>query len=377
MEPAAHLFSYLFLVRRAFLNIYNYILGDSRPAIALRASVWESIFTNDLRRYRRSVYERLVDIPTLITGPSGTGKELVARAIGLSQYIPFDEARKQFPDMQANRFHALNLSACSPTLIESELFGHAKGAFTGAIAERHGWFAQCQPFGAVFLDEIGELETPFQVKLLRVVQQRTFSRLGETTEQRFAGKLIGATNRDLATEIRAGRFREDLYYRMCSDRIVTPSLRSQLDDRPDDLHALVSHIAKRFVGEQEFSDFADQVVAWIQQNLGNDYPWHGNIRELEQCISSFLIRGSYQPQLPTQEAHMSPSATQQSWIAPIFTGELTAEETLKRYVTWVYHRSGSYEEAARRLGVDRRTVKCKLDEQLLSKWQKRSDEPAQ
>ena len=130
---ASHLFACFFQIRRAFDLIFRHIIGASRPAANLRATVWQSIFTHDMRRYRRSLYRRMHDVTTLVTGPSGTGKELVARAIGLSRYIPFDPDREMFVADLDGSFHALNLSALSPTLIESELFGHRKGAFTGAL----------------------------------------------------------------------------------------------------------------------------------------------------------------------------------------------------------------------------------------------------
>ena len=242
-EPA-HIFAGFFQVRRAFHHIFDYIVGQSLPAARLRAAVWQSIFTHDMRRYRRSLYNRMSDIATLISGPSGTGKELVARAVGLSRYIPFDEKKACFTDDFRGSFHAVNISALSPTLIESELFGHAKGSFTGATADRAGWLEQCKPLGTVFMDEIGELDPSIQAKMLRVVQSRTFARVGETQTRPFHGKLIAATNRDLAEEMRTGRFREDLYYRLCSDLITTTPLREQLADAPEDLHNLVLFAAR-------------------------------------------------------------------------------------------------------------------------------------
>ena len=213
----------LFQIRRAFDLIFRHIVGASRPAADLRAAVWQSIFTHDMRRYRRSLYRRMHDVTTLITGPSGTGKELVARAIGLSRYIPFDPDREAFVGTIAGSFHALNLSALSPTLIESELFGHRKGAFTGALEDRVGWLESCPPHGTVLLDEIGEVDAAIQVKLLRVLQTREFQRIGETTPRAFRGKLIAATNRDLETAMHAGRFREDLLmnFRLCMVLIGT------------------------------------------------------------------------------------------------------------------------------------------------------------
>ena len=217
-EPA-HIFAGFFQVRRAFHHIFDYIVGQSLPTARVRGAVWQSIFTHDMRRYRRSLYNRMSDIATLISGPSGTGKELVARAVGLSRYIPFDEKKACFTDDFRGSFHAVNISALSPSLIESELFGHAKGSFTGATADRAGWLEQCKPLGTVFMDEIGELDPSIQAKMLRVVQSRTFARVGETQTRPFHGKLVAATNRDLAEDMRTGRFREDLYYRLCSDLI--------------------------------------------------------------------------------------------------------------------------------------------------------------
>ncbi len=243
----AHLFAGLHQIRRAFTNIFDFLIGESEPATRLRASVWQSLFTHDLRRYRRTLYSRMNEFATLITGPSGSGKELIAQAIGRSQYVPFDPEREKFhvTTGAAEPFIAVNLAALSPTLIESELFGHRQGAFTGAIADRIGWFERCPASGAVFLDEIGELDPALQVKLLRVAQSRDYSRLGESTPRRFGGKLLAATNRDLAAEMRAGRFREDLYYRLCSDCVQAPALREQLADRPAALAGLVRYLRAR------------------------------------------------------------------------------------------------------------------------------------
>ena len=360
-QPAWQIFSFLCQIHRAFHNIFTFILGDSLPSAKLRASVWQSIFTCDLQRYRNGLFARMTNLPSLITGPSGTGKEIVARAIGLSQFIPFDPVKKCFPTTDESSFSPLNLSAMSANLIESELFGHRKGSFTGAIADRKGWLELCQPSGAVFLDEIGELDPAIQVKLLRVVQQRTFSRTGETTERRFVGKLIGATNRNLSDEMKAGRFREDLYYRLCADRIETPSLRDQLDDRPEDLHSLTQHLVRRIAGD-DLESLADQAITWIETNLGPNYPWRGNIRELEQCISSIMIRNEYVPPESLGSVYASTSG---EWTTEAIECRLTADELLRRYCTWSYHHTGGYEAAAKILDIDRRTVKAKIIEPML------------
>lgn len=362
----AHAMAGFFQIRRAFHNIYYFITGASMPAVKLRAAVWQSIFTHDLRRYRRVLYDRMTDYTTLVTGPSGTGKELVARAVGLSRYIPFDPKTSQFVQDFAGSFFALNLSALSPTLIESELFGHRRGAFTGAVEDRRGWLEICPPQGTVFLDEIGELDPAIQVKLLRVLQERKFTRLGETQERRFEGKLIAATNRNLAHQMQHGQFREDLYYRLCSDIITTPSLRERLADDPQELRYLVLHIAQRIVGD-EAEAVAGEVLQAIETDLGKDYPWPGNIRELEQCVRNVMIRKEYQPPRSKQ---LEDRTARQQLLAAIDAGTLTADALLQAYCTLVYSQNDSYEATARRLGIDRRTVKAKIDAKLLNDLQR-------
>ncbi len=303
----------------------------------------------------------MADYTTLITGESGTGKELVARAIGSSRYIPFDPETQRFKEDFAGAFFALNPSALSPTLVESELFGHTRGAFTGAVDDRTGWLEACPSLGTVFLDEIGELDLAIQVKLLRVIQTRSFHRLGETETRAFHGKIIAATNRDLAHEMREGSFRTDLYYRLCSDLIHAPSLREQLVDRPEDLARIVRFIAQRVAGPQAESVGA-QVLAWIEQHLGQTYDWPGNFRELEQCVRNIVVHGCYMP----PRATASVGAPVQRMREAVGEGAWSADDLLRYYCTYVYGQCNSYVEAARRLGMDRRTVAARVDERLLA-----------
>ncbi len=356
LPASPHLFACLHQIRRAFNSIFDCLIGESAPATRLRAQVWQSIFTHDLRRYRRTLYKRMGDLATLVTGPSGSGKELVAQAIGRSQYRAFDEKAEAFVGENDSPFIALNLSALSPTLIESELFGHRKGAFTGATADHIGWLERCPSHGAVFLDEIGELDPAIQVKLLRVSQTRDYSRLGESKPRRFVGKLLAATNRDLAAEMRAGRFREDLYYRLCSDRVIVPSLAEQLADRPEALPGLVWFLARRVLGddtanEAEVDTLAGEVEAWIRERLPRGYAWPGNTREIEQCVRSVLVRREYHP--PEAEG----TGGRAEWLKRAAAGELTADELLNAYCQVVHAQQGGYEQSARVLGLDRRTVK--------------------
>ncbi len=365
IHASAHLFACLYQVARAFRHIFNYLIGDSKVATQLRATVWQSIFTHDLKRYRATLYNKMHDFSTLITGPSGSGKELVARAIGLSQYYPFKPTRGEFDYGDTEQFLALNLSALSPTLIESELFGHRKGSFTGATSDRIGWLEKCTQQGVVFLDELGELDLSLQVKLLRVAQNRTFIRLGENKERRFHGKIIAATNRDMAKEISEGRFREDLYYRLCSDRIEVPSLSDHLTANPNFLTGLVHHLVERTLGKDsaesiEVEQFTESTIAWIGENLPDNYSWPGNVRELEQCIRNLIIRNQYAP--PRRSDSRNDALPE--WIEATLQGNLTADELLNKYAKMIYDRAGTYEAASKILNIDRRTVKSRIQSEL-------------
>ncbi len=359
LDESAHLFACFFQLRRAFHQIYERIIGGSRASALLRSEVWQSIFTCDMRRARRSLFERMRDVPTLIIGPSGTGKELVAQSIALSQYVPFDAKRGRFVEDYRDGMLPMNLSALTPTLIESELFGHAKGAFTGALLDRQGLFERCTPHGSIFLDELGELDVSIQVKLLRVLQDRRFNRVGDLTERAFHGKIIAATNRDLAQAMREHRFREDLYYRLCADVITTPPLREQLQGAPEQLRNFLLFITRRVAGEREAEALAHEVEEYILRHLGLDYAWPGNVRELEQCVRNIMVRQRYEPaKPPLQEAGAD-------IIEALRAGKMTADEVLDYYATLVYTQTGSYLAAAQRLGLDRRTVKARVKPELL------------
>ncbi len=358
LHQPAHVFACFRQIQRAFHHIFDNIIGSSIAAAKLRASIWQSIFTHDMRRYRRTMYAKMGEFPTLITGPSGTGKELVARAIAGSRYVPLNVERLEFADERDEIFLPINIAALSPTLIESELFGHRRGAFTGAVSDRKGWLEICPARGSVFLDELGEMDLSIQVKLLRVMETRKFSPVGDTAQREFQGKLIAATNRDLSIEIQERRFREDLYYRLCADLIETPSLAEQIADSPDVLHELLFYMTRRAVGS-EATQTLPEVESWIGQHLPRNYSWPGNYRELEQCVRNIVIRRSYRPIGQAGE----PDAGK-GFFEDFRAGRLKAADVTAYYSALVYRQAGSYETAAQRLGLDRRTVKAKVQEYL-------------
>jgi transcriptional regulator with PAS, ATPase and Fis domain len=226
------------------------------------------------------------------------------------------------------------------------------------MGDRKGWLEMCPASGSVFLDELGDLDPAIQVKLLRVIETRTFHPVGETAGRQFHGKLITATHRNLETLMNQGQFREDLYYRLCSDQVETPSLADQLSDSPGVLRELVVYMSRRVAGD-EADDLAREVVEWIEGNLGRQYAWPGNYRELEQCVKNVLIRRNYRPSKREASDPVS------EFIDGARSGRFSADELLKRYVTFDYARTGNFEETARHLELDRRTVKAKVDMKLL------------
>jgi len=207
----------------------------------------------------------------LIEGESGTGKELVAKS------IHFNSPRRDSP------FVAVNCSALAESLLESELFGHERGAFTGAVSSKKGRFELAHG-GTLFLDEIGELSANLQVKLLRVLQEKSFERVGGVRSIAVDIRVIAATNKNLGLEMRAGRFREDLFYRLNVVHIGIPALR----ERQEDIRLLVNHFLQKYAAERK-SAVPVRGVAQEVDRLFYDYSWPGNVRELENVIERVMI----------------------------------------------------------------------------------------
>lgn len=219
----------------------------------------------------------------LILGESGTGKELAARA------IHYNGPRRE------KRFVAVNCGAIPENLMESELFGHRKGAFTGAVADRVGYFEQAEG-GTLFLDEIGEVPLQLQAKLLRVLQEREFRRVGDNVDRKSDVRIVAASNRDLEEQVRSGGFREDLYYRLDVVQVMMPPLRQ----RPEDIPILVEHFYKKFAGESE----GRQIITNDALNILMAYPFPGNIRELENLVERCLVIGDRTISLDTLPRHI-------------------------------------------------------------------------
>ncbi|EEQ8460809.1 sigma-54-dependent response regulator transcription factor ZraR [Escherichia coli] len=274
----------------------------------------------------------------LIHGDSGTGKELVARAIHASS------ARSEKPLV------TLNCVALNESLLESELFGHEKGAFTGADKRREGRFVEADG-GTLFLDEIGDISPMMQVRLLRAIQEREVQRVGSNQTISVDVRLIAATHRDLAAEVNAGRFRQDLYYRLNVVAIEVPSLRQRREDIP----LLASHFLQRFAerNRKAVKGFTPQAM-----DLLIHYDWPGNIRELENAVerSVVLLTGEYisERELPLAIASTPIPLGQSQDIQPLV-------EVEKEVILAALEKTcGNKTEAARQLGITRKTLLAKL-----------------
>ena len=348
---AVRYFALFFQLRRAFHFIVRSLTGNCESMRRLRSALWDNVFTHDMRAFETGLWKRMEDFSTLILGETGTGKGAAAAAIGRSEFIPYVPTERRFAANFADSFMSINLSQYPESLIESELFGHRKGAFTGAIESHQGVFERCSPHGALFLDEIGEASVPIQIKLLQVLQERTFTPLGSHEKKRFAGRVIAATNRSLAALRGSGRFRDDFYYRLCSDVIEVPTLRQRIEESARELEELVRLLVAR-IGGEENAERATFVLEALERDLPRGYPWPGNVRELEQAVRRILLTGRYAASLSAD------SASEDDRLAEMArAGALSAQELLGRYCALLYRRFGTYAEVAERAGLDRRTAR--------------------
>ncbi|HXI84063.1 MAG TPA: sigma 54-interacting transcriptional regulator [Verrucomicrobiae bacterium] len=352
---ARRYFAIFYQIRRAYYFIDRGLIGRSPCMRQLRLHLWNNVFTHNIRWYELHLWNRMEDFSTMLLGETGTGKGAAAAAIGRSGFIPFDERRDCFAESFTRGFVSLNLSQFPETLIESELFGHKKGAFTGAVEDHEGVLSRCSPHGAIFLDEIGDATIPVQIKLLHVLQERTFSPVGSHDKKRFRGRVIAATNRPLDQLRATGQFRDDFYYRLCSDVITVPPLRQRIAEDTQELDDLVAHLVQRITG-QASTEAVNMVQTALDSELGRNYPWPGNVRELEQAVRRILLTRHY----AGDHKAIAPDLRSQL-VAGVEHGTLDTDAILSGYCQLLYERHGTYEEVARRTKLDRRTVKAYLE----------------
>ena len=307
------------------------------------------------------------NVTALILGESGTGKEIIARAI------------YQYSDRASGRFLAINCAAIPENLLESELFGHEKGSFTGAERKKVGKFELCKD-GTLFLDEIGDMTPLMQTKILRVLQDQTFERVGGTETIRTNARIIAATNRNLEQAIEDKQFRSDLYYRLNVYTIDLPPLR----ERGEDVALLANYFLRRFAKElnKEVTGFAVEAIALI-----NGYSWPGNVRELQSTVKHALLEATgpvivpaYLPQIlrgdkiaEVSDAHVAGTSNATSFDFSAMTRDLLAagSDDIHRELISLAERevfsevlqqtNGNLTQAAKRLGITRTTLRARLE----------------
>lgn len=279
----------------------------------------------------------------LILGESGTGKELVARAIHANS------SRRSGP------FIAVNCAALTETLLESELFGHERGAFTGADKRREGRFLLADK-GTIFLDEVGETSAAMQAKLLRVIQERCFERVGGQSTIQVDVRILAATNRDLQVEVEAGRFRADLYYRLNVVSLFVPTLRDRIEDIPPLAMHFLKDIAKKNM--RELDGFTPAAMSYLTK-----YSWPGNVRELQNAVERAVVlsRGKFisENELPPQL--ISSDSNFEILSHPKRLEKMDLDSIEKDAILKVLRLcSGNKSETARKLGITRKTLQSKL-----------------
>ena len=317
---------------QALLDRYKYgnIIGKSKPM----QGIYEMI--SKVAQSKASV---------LITGPSGTGKELIAKA------IHYDSPRKDRP------FISVNCGALTETLLESELFGHEKGAFTGAVSMKKGRFELADE-GTLFLDEVGDMPPPLQVKLLRVLQEMEFERVGGTKTIKVDVRVLSASNQNIKEVVAEGNFREDLFYRLNVINIEVPSLR----ERPEDIRLLVDHFIEKYRQDEGKERIELSPEVW---KILYSYSWPGNVRELENVIERAVVlkadRVIGQEDLPTELSEKREEVEVERFIpldAPLQKTLEQIEEKLIRRALDQCHNVQSH--AAEMLGITKSLIQHKM-----------------
>lgn len=293
----------------------------------------------------------------LLSGESGTGKEVFAR------FIHNNSKQKK------GIFVAINCSSIPENLLESELFGHAKGSFTGATEKRIGLFEAAQN-GTLFLDEIGDLSLQLQAKLLRVLQEKKIKRVGENIDREINCRIISATHKDLPKAIQEGRFREDLFFRLNVIPILIPPLR----ERPEDLMLLAETFLKRFAlaNESKARSFSKDAIKYLMENK-----WQGNVRDLENtieravvlCSGSEIILENFIPDLLLKNSEVSePSISthdQNTFVVSHLDQLPSLEEIINRYIVYAIQKNGgARDKAAKQIGIDRKTLYRRMSADL-------------
>ena len=260
--------------------MYRELIGTSHLMVELRRNLWDSVFTHNVVLYETYLLNKMQDFSTLILGEQGTGKSLAAKIIGKSAFIPFNAKNKKFKENFTKIFISLNLSQFHCENLEKELFG------------KNGIFEKCSKYGTVFLDEVEKLPFSVQMKIVKLLQDKSFCILGSTDTVLFQGRIVASAEEVLNVEYNKTVFRDEFLSCISSDIIIIPSLRDRIKKEPKELDNMLIHIISK-IGVRDYKELVVIVKETIDKQLGKSYLWLGNIKELEQCVHRVLLKGEY------------------------------------------------------------------------------------
>ena len=292
-EIAQRYFAFFYQIQRAHYFINKTLIGNGPSMDRLRHDLWNTIFTHDFSLYEQFLWESVKDVSTVFVGDPGAGKETAARAVVCSGFVPFEEKTKTFIEPFTDFFKTVNLAQHTGIRLESELFGHQKGAFTEAVESYTGVLSRCSTHGVIYLNDITKMPDPVQAKLSSVLQHRTFAPVGGHSQIEFKGRIMASSKITSKELLASGVLREDLYYQLCVNEIHVPTLRPRFKEMPSEFELMIRHAIKQFTG-QESDALVGKVIDGMHDHVRPGYDWPGNISELEQIVKKILLMKSYE-----------------------------------------------------------------------------------
>lgn len=292
-EIAQRCFGFFYQLRRARYFLDKTLIGDCPSVVSLRHDLWNTIFTHDFTLYEQFLWESVKTVSTVFVGETGSGKETAARAVACSGFVPFEEKTMTFVEPFTDFFRHVRLAQHSGVRLESELFGHQKGAYSEAVENYQGVLSRCSPYGVIYLDDILQMPEPVQAKLASVLHNRTFTAVGSHSQQTFAGRVMASSRQSSKQLLASGQLREDVFYQLCVNEIYIPPLRQRFKEVPAEFELMIRHVLRQFTG-QESDILVGRVVDSMHDHVRPGYEWPGNFSEVEQIVKKILLVKNYE-----------------------------------------------------------------------------------
>ena len=290
---AQRYFAFFYQIQRAQYFLNKTLIGESPSIDRLRHDLWNTVFTHDFKLYEQFLWESIKSVSTVFVGESGSGKATAAKAVVCSGFVPFEDKTMTFIEPFIGFFKSVNLAQHSGVRLESELFGHQKGAYAEAVENYQGVLNRCSSHDVIYLDDMTMMPVSVQAKLSNVLQQRTFTPVGSHTQQTFDGRIMASSRKSSKELLKSGELREDLYYQLCVNEIHIPPLRQRFKEMPAEFELMIRHVIKQFTG-QDSDDLVGRVIEGLHDHVSPGYAWPGNISELEQIVKKILLVKNYE-----------------------------------------------------------------------------------